>query len=190
MTEGTQMTEPGSLPRRDFLRGIGVLGAGSAAAAALAACVGPAAPPAATGSPTPAGMSAEEIDAHHEAVVKAFPAATQGRGLQELASRLDGDVRVFELSCEEVEWEAMPGRKVPALAYNGQVPGPIIRATEGERVRIHVRNALTRRVFSRARGQMSTPPQVCSLHKPAIARQLPRSSFILRYVASSISPAA
>ncbi|MDP3768382.1 MAG: multicopper oxidase domain-containing protein, partial [Dehalococcoidia bacterium] len=52
-------------------------------------------------------------------------------------------VRTIQLEAREVSWELAPGKRVKAMAYNGQVPGPEIRAREGERLRIVLRNALS-----------------------------------------------
>jgi len=54
---------------------------------------------------------------------------------------VDG-VKEFRLTVEEIQWEYEPGQYIHAWAYNGQVPGPIIRATEGEKVRVIVKNNL------------------------------------------------
>jgi FtsP/CotA-like multicopper oxidase with cupredoxin domain len=51
-------------------------------------------------------------------------------------------VRTIQLEAREVRWELAPGRTIRALTYNGQVPGPEIRAREGERLRIVLKNAL------------------------------------------------
>jgi FtsP/CotA-like multicopper oxidase with cupredoxin domain len=53
-----------------------------------------------------------------------------------------GPVRTIHLEAREVSWELAPGRTIKAMAYNGRVPGPEIRAREGERVRIVLRNSL------------------------------------------------
>lgn len=37
--------------------------------------------------------------------------------------------------------EIVPGLEFPAWTYNGRIPGPTIRATEGDRVRVRLRNA-------------------------------------------------
>lgn len=50
--------------------------------------------------------------------------------------------RTIRLEAREVAWELAPGRTIKAMAYNGRVPGPEIRAREGERLRIVVKNAL------------------------------------------------
>jgi FtsP/CotA-like multicopper oxidase with cupredoxin domain len=49
-------------------------------------------------------------------------------------------VREYELTAEAVEVEVAPGIMYPAWAYNGQVPGPTLRAREGDRLRVVFRN--------------------------------------------------
>jgi FtsP/CotA-like multicopper oxidase with cupredoxin domain len=56
--------------------------------------------------------------------------------------RPDGShLREYELYAVDREIEIAPGLRFPAWTYNGQVPGPTIRATEGDRVRVRFRNA-------------------------------------------------
>jgi FtsP/CotA-like multicopper oxidase with cupredoxin domain len=53
------------------------------------------------------------------------------------SSRADGSVlREYQLVAIDREMEIAPGVFFPAWTYNGQVPGPTIRATEGDRVRV------------------------------------------------------
>ena len=49
-------------------------------------------------------------------------------------------LRTFEIVAEDKEIEIAPGIIFPAWTYNGRVPGPTLRATEGERLRIVFRN--------------------------------------------------
>ena len=51
-------------------------------------------------------------------------------------------IREVHLETREVLWELAPGKRIKAMAYNGQVPGPEIRVQEGERVRVVLTNAL------------------------------------------------
>lgn len=51
-------------------------------------------------------------------------------------------LREFTLTAEEIDWEIMAGTTVRAWTYNGQMPGPELRVTEGDRVRITLRNEL------------------------------------------------
>lgn len=49
-------------------------------------------------------------------------------------------LRTFELFAVDKEIEIVPGVFFAAWTYNGRVPGPALRATEGERLRIVFRN--------------------------------------------------
>lgn len=51
-----------------------------------------------------------------------------------------GKLRSFEITVEEKEIEIAPGVMFPAWTYNGRVPGPALRATEGERLKIKLIN--------------------------------------------------
>jgi FtsP/CotA-like multicopper oxidase with cupredoxin domain len=148
--------ELGSINRRRVLGRIGLLGAGAALAASAPVTVH-----VETGSSTFASgtsghdmgtsatastqqdMTNDEMDAIHEAGVKSFPAKTAGLGGQPLEFDMDGDVKVFNLTCREIKWEFAPGQFADAMAYNGAVPGPEIRVTEGDKVRIVVSNEMT-----------------------------------------------
>jgi len=133
------------LSRRKFLALLGMGGVGIG----LAACA-----PNATPTPMPAGMnmgdsstpSADHMDAEHEAGVKKFVADAEKNFKTfwpaKLPFKLDGDVKVFELTCQDVQWETEPGKTVAAMSYNGVVPGPEIRVTEGDKVRVNVKNQL------------------------------------------------
>ncbi|MGH7356027.1 MAG: multicopper oxidase family protein [Candidatus Rokuibacteriota bacterium] len=71
-------------------------------------------------------------------------AAGVGAGvLQSRASVAAGTPRTVHLEAREVKWELGPGKTIKAMAYNGQVPGPTIRAREGERLRIALKNSLS-----------------------------------------------
>ncbi|MEI2697024.1 MAG: multicopper oxidase domain-containing protein [Microthrixaceae bacterium] len=67
---------------------------------------------------------------------------TEGLGCQELEWEMDGDTRVFRLTCSEVDWEVTPGQIEKAMAYNGTVPGPTLRMKEGQRTRVILTNEL------------------------------------------------
>ena len=58
--------------------------------------------PAAAG-PKTARERADEMDRHHEAGIKLFPAETEGKGGQPLEFTMDGDVKVFDLTCDVVQ---------------------------------------------------------------------------------------
>ena len=96
----------------------------------------------AAGHETGAGGRMLHSDEDYIAGVQAFPAETEGLGGQPMKPVMDGDVKVFELTAQEIEWEVAPGDVRQAMAYNGQVPGPEIRVQLGDRVRIILHNEL------------------------------------------------
>ena len=71
-----------------------------------------------------------------------FTAPVDARGDQELVPRIEDGVKVFDLEASVIEWYILADEPVMAYAFNHQVPGPRIRVTEGDRVRINVTNHL------------------------------------------------
>ena len=148
--------------RREFLRkGVVTAIAAPMAVSALASCTEGTAQKTATPSdsdhsggstaphpstPATAAVDArtrsDQMDAMHEKGIKAFPAKTEGKGNQLLAPRIVNGVKVFDITCKAVQWEVEVGKKVEAWTYNGVVPGPQIRVTEGDRIRMIVKNEL------------------------------------------------
>jgi FtsP/CotA-like multicopper oxidase with cupredoxin domain len=60
----------------------------------------------------------------------------------EVSTDADGrTVREYEFLAINKEIEVAPGVFFPAWTYNGRVPGPTIKATEGDRIVIHFTNA-------------------------------------------------
>jgi len=73
------------------------------------------------------------------------PDATESVGGQLLDFSEEDGVKVFELTARPVRWAILEGSKpvtVTAWSYNGTVPGPMIRVTEGDQVRIVLTNEL------------------------------------------------
>ncbi|MBI1802500.1 MAG: multicopper oxidase domain-containing protein, partial [Chloroflexi bacterium] len=142
------MTTDAKLNRRQFLTVAGVAGLGLG----LAACTSetttaPATTPMADMSaPAAQATPAEDMDALHEQGVKQFVAGIEANAKvfwpKRLPFTLDNGVKVFQITCQDVQWETKPGEKVTAMGYNGVVPGPEIRVTEGDRVRVVVKNEL------------------------------------------------
>jgi FtsP/CotA-like multicopper oxidase with cupredoxin domain len=63
--------------------------------------------------------------------------------LTPLTPKLDGDVKVFELTIDEIEHKIDEKMApVAALGYNGQWPGPTFRVTEGDKIRAIFKNNL------------------------------------------------
>ncbi len=132
-----------TLSRRDALKR-GLLGAAGVAAAGplgRVAAAGEAAPPAMAHATDP-----------HAVMTGGVPA---GAGLDPLAFLTDFDhgtvtrradgrtVREFHVVASDRNLEVMPGVFYPAWTYNGQVPGPTLRATEGDLVRVKFVNGGT-----------------------------------------------
>jgi len=64
--------------------------------------------------------------------------------LEELAYELidskEGPVKTFRLSVKDMGFEIFPDKSLMGWGFNGQVPGPTIRVTEGDRIRVIVTN--------------------------------------------------
>jgi len=158
--------------RRGFMGLLGTLGIGAVGLAACGNESTAAAPTAATASDSHAGMAmeatpsaaassastgaltADEMDKMHEAGVKAFPAKTAGLGGQPLEFRREGEYKVFDLVAKKVQWEVSPGQFFEAWGYNGVVPGPEIRVTEGDKVRVVIKNELDESTSIHFHGQI------------------------------------
>jgi FtsP/CotA-like multicopper oxidase with cupredoxin domain len=94
---------------------------------------------------TPGSMMATNPEAAHMMEPITAPdvqPATETIGGQPLAYREENGVKVFELTAKAVQWPILDGVMVTAYTYNGTVPGPLIRVTEGDQVRIVVKNEL------------------------------------------------
>jgi len=64
------------------------------------------------------------------------------RGDRELELRIENGVKVFDLDTSVIRWTILPGITVDGYAFNGQIPGPRLHFTQGDRVRINVHNHL------------------------------------------------
>ena len=122
------------------------LGAGSAGAGALAA----------TGlnSVSPEASQAGPHDSSHSAALDLITVGDISPGGLDPSSYLadfDGGsvstlpngqtLRQYELVATDREIEIAPGIYFPAWTYNGRVPGPTLRARQGDRIRIRFANA-------------------------------------------------
>jgi FtsP/CotA-like multicopper oxidase with cupredoxin domain len=96
---------------------------------------------------TPAGdLSARRGLSRREFLVGALALSAGGRLLvpgPRQAAGAQPEAREIRLVTREESRELAPGRRVRALTFNGQVPGPEIRLREGERVRAVVENSLS-----------------------------------------------
>jgi FtsP/CotA-like multicopper oxidase with cupredoxin domain len=89
-----------------------------------------------TAAPAPTGSTGPAHASHGDIVV------ADKYGLQPLTPTMSGDVKEFTLTAKAIKWEVIPGETVDAYAYNEQVPGPLLRVKEGEKLRIILKNEL------------------------------------------------
>jgi manganese oxidase len=86
-----------------------------------------------------------DMDAMHEAGVKFF-LDNIGKNTTfwriPFEPKIDGDVKVFELTASDVDLEVTKGNTVKGMGYNNAIPGPEIRITEGDKVRVVLTNKL------------------------------------------------
>ncbi len=90
---------------------------------------------------TPAAAMREMAAVDPGEVSHTAPADARGDRVLE-PSLTDDGTKVFDLTTSVIDWNILPDEQVQAYAFNGQVPGPRIRVTEGDRVRVNVKNQL------------------------------------------------
>lgn len=135
--------EEGKLSRRDLIKA-GALGAAGLAAAGGAIVLRPQSGAAAPELPADAHMHAHALDAVGDIDPRGFnPTKFLGEFDYGKVSRLPSGqtLREYYIAAIDREIEIAPGVFFPAWTYNGQVPGPTLRCTEGDRVRVHFSNA-------------------------------------------------
>ena len=125
-----------TMTRRDLLKG-GALGAvGVAATAKVVGAAEKLARLDAPHDPNTAGTVGTVTDVSLDPV-----AFLEEFDFGKVSTLPDGQtLRRFEIRAVDREIEIAPGVFFPAWAYNGQVPGPTLRATEGDLVRVRFHN--------------------------------------------------
>jgi FtsP/CotA-like multicopper oxidase with cupredoxin domain len=143
---------PFDTSRRSFL-GAGLLSAAAAAVTGRSASGQPAGHSGhGSPSPSPDGIAVPAHRQAHGAMITVGDVDDVRNGFDPTAMLTDwytGEVstlpdgrllRTFEVYVEDKEIEIAPGVMFPAWTYNGRVPGPALRAVEGERLRIVFKN--------------------------------------------------
>ncbi|MBI1818115.1 MAG: copper oxidase [Deltaproteobacteria bacterium] len=132
------------IARRDFI----IAGAAATGGALLlgtiteARAISEVAPPLdRIGSSTPGAGEAPAISPQPGMPGEHYTPVTVPSG-RALPWKIVNGVKVYHLIAEETEHEFAPGLKATCWGYNGAVPGPVIEAVEGDRVRIYVTNRL------------------------------------------------
>jgi FtsP/CotA-like multicopper oxidase with cupredoxin domain len=70
-------------------------------------------------------------------------ANTKGAGNQKLAPKVLADgTKEFDITAKVVDWQVSPTKTVRAWTYNGTVPGPWIKVSSGDKVKLVVHNEL------------------------------------------------
>jgi FtsP/CotA-like multicopper oxidase with cupredoxin domain len=131
--------------RRDFMVGSAVTLLGSLGTAGFNRTLGPQ-------SPNKSGLT-QDVGDHHDAFGMVGTVDPQSNGFDPLDMLVDWDygevsklpggqmLREYQIVAFDKEIEIAPGITFPAWTYNGRVPGPTIRCTEGDRIRISFINA-------------------------------------------------
>ena len=98
---------------------------------------------ASSGNPMAYSVSWQQMDKMMEDVAMKYPAKTSGNGNLELPYTMSDDgYKVFSLTAKVVPWEVEPGKFVDGWSYNGLIPGPIMHANVGDKIRIVLKNEL------------------------------------------------
>lgn len=110
------------------------------------------------------------------------PPAAAMAGAQPLDYVLEGDTKVFTLTAEVVEWPITEGVTMTAYTYNGMVPGPLLRVTEGDKVRVVLQNQLPEATTIHWHGVMvpNSMDGVAGVTQPAVE---PGETFTYEFVA-------
>ena len=83
---------------------------------------------------TPAEAMRDMSAVDPDTIAQVAPA--QATGDRPLTPQIVDGVTVFQLTAAVTGWHILPTTDVAAYAFNGQVPGPRLRVTEGDRVRV------------------------------------------------------
>jgi FtsP/CotA-like multicopper oxidase with cupredoxin domain len=131
------------LSRREFLRAgaLTLLGTAGAAALGQVAQTAGAAPPSQMdhGAQHAMAMPVGEVDHQHNGFNPSEILTDFDYG--RVSTLEDGQtLREYDIYAINQNIEVLPGIEYPAWSYNGRIPGPTIRVTEGDRVRIRFRN--------------------------------------------------
>lgn len=89
-------------------------------------------------TPGDAMLDMAAVDPRHVS----YTAPANAKGDNELQPRIENGVKVFDLTTSVIKWNILPYEQVMGYAFNQQIPGPRLRITEGDRIRITVTNNL------------------------------------------------
>lgn len=139
--------------------------------------------------PLAAAIAVAAVSALAGASLAASPTASPGVDRATLESLLaeravepTGQTMQFDLAVQRTPWELLPGVTTDAITFNGTVPGPTIRVTEGDTVEVVVRNELDEPTSIHWHGLHVPNDQdgVAGVTQPPIA---PGETFTYRFIA-------
>jgi FtsP/CotA-like multicopper oxidase with cupredoxin domain len=118
------------------------------------------------------------------------PRATEARGGQTLGHEVVDGVKVFQITARPVQWQILPQFKslpdiwAAAWSYNGQIPGPMIRVTQGDRIRVILKNELPDPTSIHWHG-LRVPNNMDGVAEPALSQQpvMPGETFTYEFTA-------
>jgi FtsP/CotA-like multicopper oxidase with cupredoxin domain len=90
-------------------------------------------------------------------VDSAFACAVPGRSAIQSIPGTPSPVPDYRIEIAEIDWELAPRKKIRTTAYNGQIPGKLLRLTEGKPVTIDIANHLDRPEIVHWHGQWIPP---------------------------------
>ncbi len=123
------------------------LAAATAAAPSASPSTAPSPSPAHDHEPQASGAPSTDHDANAKAAVDRFlggeGASMDGTGNQPLEPRLEGGVKVFEMTVDPIKHKIdAQGKELDALGFNGTWPGPRLVVVEGDTVRATFHNRM------------------------------------------------
>ncbi|MDQ2834801.1 MAG: copper oxidase, partial [Acidobacteriota bacterium] len=83
--------------------------------------------------------SLSKVDSHSGTVANT-PVVTTDIG--DLPFEMEGDVKVFRMTAQVVKRQIAPDKTIDVWGFNGSAPGPTIQVTQGDKVRVILKNEL------------------------------------------------
>jgi FtsP/CotA-like multicopper oxidase with cupredoxin domain len=132
-------------------------------------------------------MSWQQMDKMMEEVALKFPTKTVGTGNLELPFTMSDDgYKVFSLTAKIIPWEVEPGKFVDGWAYNGMIPGPVMHANVGDKIRIVLKNELPESTALHLHG-VRVPNSMDGVDPYTQKAIIPGGTFIYEWTASEPS---
>jgi FtsP/CotA-like multicopper oxidase with cupredoxin domain len=94
-----------------------------------------------------------------------------------------GKLVEYELMATQAPWEIVSGVTTIAVTYNGTVPGPLLRVTEGDTLRVSLRNELSEPTTIHWHG-VHVPSEMDGVTGVSQAPVMPGESFTYEFIAS------